>query len=377
MDREERFSQHHQSCCTPDAIAYPMHPFRCMVTAGHNSRVLVRNWRPTEQAGTVKMRLEGHIQCDAWYWCRAQSNPPQGCLWLFWRSASTLSQPLRPDGNVFYWCCSHLRISHRISARFHQQRDGQIERENQTTEQHLQAFGNYEQDNWVESSLLAQFAFNYSIHNSTLMTPFWANYDYHPTVQFKPLKDPSFRSQVQADSWIAGMEETHRILRENIIEAQERQTQYAGGTVKTSAVGDKVWLLTWNLKTSGPSKKLDYKCTGPYTVCNIIYKFAYKQDIRSTMQNDNVFQVTLLHCYAPPVRGWPSSEPHLVIFQETEEWDVDQTLDSWWHYRKPRHLMQWAGYNNIRTIWEPAEHLGTARDLVDEFHGEHLLRPWE
>jgi hypothetical protein len=55
---------------------------------------------------------------------------------------------------------------------------------------------------------------------------------------------------------MAGVEETHRNLRENIIEAQERHTKYAGGKEMTVAVGDRVWLSTRNLKTFRPSKKL-------------------------------------------------------------------------------------------------------------------------
>ena len=44
------------------------------------------------------------MQCDAWYLGRARSNPPPGCLWWLWRSASTLTEPFRPDGNIFCWC---------------------------------------------------------------------------------------------------------------------------------------------------------------------------------------------------------------------------------------------------------------------------------
>jgi len=50
-----------------------------------------------------KRRSEGDIQLDAWYWRRARSNPPPECHWRLWRSASTLTQPVRPDGNVFCW----------------------------------------------------------------------------------------------------------------------------------------------------------------------------------------------------------------------------------------------------------------------------------
>jgi transposase InsO family protein len=68
--------------------------------------------------------------------------------------------------------CSHLSINHRLSTAFHPQTDGQTERQNQTMEQYLRAFSNYEQDNWVELLPLAEFAYNNSVHHSTQMTPF-------------------------------------------------------------------------------------------------------------------------------------------------------------------------------------------------------------
>jgi len=81
-----------------------MNPFRRLVTVGHNARAFVSNRRPTEQEETVKQRSEGDMQRDAWYWGQARSNPPPECLWRLWRSASTLTEPFRPDGNIFYWC---------------------------------------------------------------------------------------------------------------------------------------------------------------------------------------------------------------------------------------------------------------------------------
>jgi hypothetical protein len=39
---------------------------------------------------------------------------------------------------------------------------------------------------------------------------------------------------------MVGVEETHGIILENIIEAQDRQTKDAGGKVKTFVVGDRV-----------------------------------------------------------------------------------------------------------------------------------------
>jgi hypothetical protein len=145
----------------------------------------------------------------------------------------------------------------------------------------------------------------------------------------------------------------------------------------TFAVGGKVWLSTRNLKTSRPSKKLNYKRTGPFTVSKIINKNAYELDLLSTMRNHNIFHVSLLNRYTPPVHDQPSSEPHTRIVEETEEWEVDCILDSRRRYRKPHYLVQWAGYNHIRTSWELAEHLKNAQDVVVEFDQKRPDWPWE
>jgi hypothetical protein len=83
---------------------------------------------------------------------------------------------------------SHISINHRLSTSFHPQTDGQTEQHNQTMEQYFWAFSNYKQPNWVELLPFAEFAHNNSVHHSTQMTSFWANYHYHPPMQFKPLK---------------------------------------------------------------------------------------------------------------------------------------------------------------------------------------------
>jgi len=100
---EERYSQRHPSHWNPDTSAYPMNPFRHIVTVGHNARLIIENRRPTEREVTLKQQSEGHIQHDALYWCWARSNPPPGCLWQLWQSASTLTGPFHPNGIFFRW----------------------------------------------------------------------------------------------------------------------------------------------------------------------------------------------------------------------------------------------------------------------------------
>src|SRR5438105_14613651 len=73
-----------------------------------------------------------------------------------------------------------LNIKQKLSTAFHLETDGQIERVNQSLEQYLRMFSNYEQNNWSELLLIAEFSYNNSITSATGLSPFYVNYGYHP-----------------------------------------------------------------------------------------------------------------------------------------------------------------------------------------------------
>jgi len=64
-----------------------------------------------------------------------------------------------------------------------------------------------------------------------------------------------------------------------------------------------------------------------------------------------------------------------MMVNNPDELKVDWILDSKRRYQKHQYRVQWAGYSDVRTSWEPADNLGKARELVDEFHREHPRNP--
>jgi hypothetical protein len=206
--------------------------------------------------------------------------------------------------------------------------------------------------------------------------PFWANYHYHPPMLFTPPKAPSnWRFNLLGDAMVSGIEETHRLLRESLLEAQVRQSQYLGRMDVTLKVGNKVCVLTRHSRTGRPSKMLDYNCTGTNKVSNIINTNAYKLDLPNTLQNHNLIHVLQLDHNTLPVVGQQPSVPHLVIVDDSEECEVEQILDSNLCYQKLHYLIQWAGNNDIRTSREPLKNLVHARELLDESIRDQLNKP--
>jgi hypothetical protein len=93
------------------------------------------------------------------------------------------------------------------------------------------------------------------------------------------------------------------------------------------------------------------------------------------MWNHKVFHVSQLDHYTPPVGREPCSEPHPVIVNDSEQWEVEQIPDSKQCYQKLHYIVHLAGYNQMRTSREPFEILVNSCKLLDEFHQDEPNNP--
>src|ERR1700719_4619989 len=79
-----------------------------------------------------------------------------------------------------------LNMKLHFTSGYHPEGDGQTERTNQTLEQYLRMYCNYQQDNWKGLLPLAEFAFKNAPSATTGISPFFANKGYHPNITVHP-----------------------------------------------------------------------------------------------------------------------------------------------------------------------------------------------
>ena len=79
-----------------------------------------------------------------------------------------------------------LEMKLHFTSRYHPKGDGQTKRVNQTLEQYLQIFTNYQQDNWSSLLPLAEFSYNNALNATTRVSPFFANKGYDPAITIHP-----------------------------------------------------------------------------------------------------------------------------------------------------------------------------------------------
>src|ERR1700691_609034 len=71
-----------------------------------------------------------------------------------------------------------LDMKHHFTSGYHPEGDGQTKCTNQTLEQYLHVYCNYQQDNWFKLLVLAEFTCNNALSATTGISPVFANKGY-------------------------------------------------------------------------------------------------------------------------------------------------------------------------------------------------------
>jgi len=266
------------------------------------------------------------------------------------------------------------------STAYHPQSDGQTERTNQTLEQYLRIYCDYQQDDWYNLLPLAEFVYNNAKHSSIQTSPFYANYGYHPRCTIK-VTNQSESTNPFAEDFAARMRTIHAELCIQLKKAQETYKENFDRNVKETpsfAVGDKVWLLRKNIKTTRPSQKLDVKRMGPFKILKIVgeSKLAFKLELPSQMRIHPVFHASLLEPYRENIitgRIQPLPPPEEIEGQM--EYEVKEILDSKLVRGRLVYFVDWEGYPPEERTWEPLENVRHAADAVAAFHCRYPAKP--
>jgi hypothetical protein len=283
------------------------------------------------------------------------------------------------------------------SSAFHPETNGQTENSHLSMEQYLRTFVNFLQDDWVDWLPLAEFACNSHVHETTKVSPFFANYGFNPRLGVEPphphppnlsraQKEEFFNANSLADRFAKIQE----FLRQQIANAQDRQELQANKSRAPAPrykEGDEVWLDTKNLKTDRPSRKLDDKYKGPFKVIRA-GTHTVTLDIPREWKIDNTVNNSRVRLAAKdPFPGQEqvneaerkdSDDAILVRDEDTGEehlaWEFKKILDSRINKRtkKLEYKIQWTNY---KPSWQPGIDLKGCDSDLEDFHKANPSRP--
>ncbi len=173
--------------------------------------------------------------------------------------------------------------------------DSQTNQVNQCVEQYLCNFCSYQQDDWVDWLGIAEFHYNNLIHDSTHVSPFYANYGFNPSFSIPCLHQ--LLTPVTSDF----LSHLSIICSKLAQESAKLKYDVHQTPVPTFNMGDLVMLSHWNIKTMWPSEKFDYQKLGPFKVINKVGNNAYQLELPKMLSRLHpVFNINLLEPYTLP-----------------------------------------------------------------------------
>ena len=184
---------------------------------------------------------------------------------------------------------------------------------------------------------MAEFATNANPSSTTKIPSFQATRGYVSRMSFDPVDLLEKLTQERlanskARSIATNRKEVWKFVWTDMAWSQERQAKIADQHQKSVEdkykVGNSVWLLTKNIKTERPSKKLDHKMVGPFKIKALVGS-SCQLKLLTSMKIHNVFHPSLLwKASNNSLPGQHNDSAPLIIVDDKEEWEVNNILDA-------------------------------------------------
>ena len=126
--------------------------------------------------------------------------------------------------HFFHSLGTALNMRLHFTSEYYLEANGQAEQTNQTLEQYLRIYCNYQQNNWSKLLPLVEFAYNNVPSATTGVFLFFANKGYYPNLSVYPERDIASSC---AYDFVLNLDELQDMLKEEIAKAQKQYQPFA------------------------------------------------------------------------------------------------------------------------------------------------------
>ena len=228
---------------------------------------------------------------------------------------------------------------------------------------------------------LAEFAYNNALHTITGVFLFYANKGYNPAISVHSDRDIA---SARARDFVTNLDELHRVLQENISEAQKC---YQGPVDSRCAlpplleVGQEVFVKAKYFRMTRPSHKLSARFEGPFKVIAQPGPQSYILKLPDSLRSVHlVFHISMLEpATLNTISDCTQPLPPPIEIDGDKEFEISEILDSKIDRRrkcKLQYLVCWLGYEGTdeETSWILTEEVH-ASEAISDFHSAYPSKP--
>jgi hypothetical protein len=279
---------------------------------------------------------------------------------------------------VWKTICKILRIDVKLSIAFHFETDEQSEIANQEMKRYLRSYCNYQQNDWFQWLLMIEFASNVATSTSTELFVFMINYEFESRMSFDSFakNDRLFAKErilIQRAANITDkMKNIWDFIKKKLANTQDTQKRHANRKRTFSSeykTNDLMWLSIKNIKTKRSFKKLNHKWIDSFKIKKIL-KDACQLNLSQSMKIHDTFHTSLLRIAATNslTDQIQFSSSSIVMKDEEKEYEVDDILNSKYHYEKLQYKIAWTDHFSDRAWYSAENFQNHSKEILNDYH---------
>jgi hypothetical protein len=170
------------------------------------------------------------------------------------------------------------------------------------------------------------------------------------------------------------MKDIWDFTKKKLTSAQDTQKRYADQRRTLSSkykLEDTMWLFTRNIKTERSSRKLNHKWIESYKIKKML-RDACQLNLSQSMKIHDIFHTFLIRKAATnPLKRQIQLSSSSVVIDDEEKYEIDDILNSRYHYDKLQYKIAWIGHLSDRA-WYSAENFEHFKNILKNYHQRYL-----
>ncbi len=211
------------------------------------------------------------------------------------------------------------------------------------------------------------------------LSVFMTNYEFESRMSFDSLNIDtndrlSDRERIltqKTATIIEKMRDIWNFIKKKLTNAQEMQKKHADKHRTFSSeyqLEDMIWLFIKNINTERSFRKLNHKWIDFYKIKKIMTNVC-QLNLSQSMKIHDTFHISLLRSAATDflTEQIQSSPFSIIVEDEEKEYEINDILDSRYHYEKLQYKVAWIDHFSNR-VWYSTENFDHSKKILVDYH---------
>jgi hypothetical protein len=173
------------------------------------------------------------------------------------------------------------------------------------------------------------------------------------------------------------MKDIWNFIKQRLANNQNAQKRHANKKRNSSfeyKLNDMIWLFTKKIKIERSFRKLNHKWIKSYKIKRLS-RNACQLNLSSSMKIHDTFHISLFRLATTDfLIDQIQSSSSSIVMNDEEEYEIDDILDSRYHYKKLQYRITWIDHSSDRAWYSTENFQNHSKKILNDYHRRYLSK---